>query len=44
MSGPQTLGVDPLIALALVVAFTLLAALGWLATARRARARGASQG
>ena len=35
MSGPQTLGVDPLIALALVVAFTLLAALAWLALARR---------
>ena len=35
MSGPQTLGVDPLIALALVVAFTLLAALGWLTLVRR---------
>jgi UDP-N-acetylglucosamine:LPS N-acetylglucosamine transferase len=38
MSVPQTLGVDPLIVLALVVAFTLLAALAWLAL-RRGRAR-----
>ena len=38
MSGPQTLGVDPLIALALAVAFTLLAALAWLAL-RRCQAR-----
>lgn len=35
MSGPQTLGVDPLIALALVFAFTLLAALAWRALVRR---------
>jgi UDP-N-acetylglucosamine:LPS N-acetylglucosamine transferase len=35
MSGPQTWGVDPLIALALVVAFTLLAALAWRALVRR---------
>ncbi|MDO9612308.1 MAG: UDP-N-acetylglucosamine--LPS N-acetylglucosamine transferase, partial [Serpentinimonas sp.] len=35
MSGPQALGVDPLTALALVVAFTLLAALAWLALVRR---------
>ena len=35
MSGPQTLGVNPLIALALVVAFTLLAALAWRALVRR---------
>ncbi|MHB1199664.1 MAG: MGDG synthase family glycosyltransferase [Polaromonas sp.] len=44
MSGPQTtywFGVDPLIALALALAFTLLAALAWLAL-RRARARRAA--
>ena len=38
MSGPQTWGADPLIALALVAAFALLAALAWLAL-RRGRAR-----
>ncbi|MDD5336662.1 MAG: glycosyltransferase [Rhodoferax sp.] len=38
MSVPQTWGVDPLIVLALVAAFTLLAALVWLAL-RRGRAR-----
>jgi hypothetical protein len=38
MSEAQTLGVDPLIALALGAAFTLLAALAWLAL-RRGRAR-----
>jgi len=35
MSGPQTWGMDPLIALALVFAFTLLAALAWRALVRR---------
>ena len=38
MSEPQTLGVDPLVTLALAVAFTLFVVLAWLAL-RRGRAR-----